>query len=193
MKDANLQTGQRPVNKTPSLLGCRIVVVGTCGSGKTTLAEELAEQLDIPHVELDALHWEPGWEEAPTEVLRMRVDDALRGDAWVSDGNYSAVRDIVWSRADTIVWLDYSLPVILRRLAWRTLRRVFTGEELWNGNKERTRVQFFSRDSIFLWALKTYRRRRREYPILLASPENSHLHLLHLCSPRQKDQLLRRD
>lgn len=182
---------RRPVSKTPSLsLVRRIAIIGTSGSGKTTLGKELAQRLDIPHVELDALHWEPRWEEVPTEIFQTRVAGALHGKAWVCDGNYSVVRDIVWSRADTIVWLDYTLPVILRRLTWRTLHRVFTREELWNGNKERLRAQFFSRDSIFLWALKTYRRRRTEYPILLSSPEHAHLRLIHLRSPRQKRWLL---
>jgi len=189
---ANLSENERVgamkplIQDKPFKLGRRIVVVGTTGSGKTTLAGELARRLEVPHVELDALHWEPGWTEAPTDLFRERVTHALSGEAWVADGNYSAVRDIVWSRADTIVWLDYSLPTMLYRLARRTFRRIFTREELWSGNKERVLTQFLSRDSIFLWAFKTYRKRRRTYPTLLASPEHAHLHLVHLRSPRQE-------
>ena len=178
------------IQDKPFKLGRQIVVVGTTGSGKTTLAGELARRLEVPHVELDALHWEPGWTEAPTDLFRERVTRALSGEAWVTDGNYSTVRDIVWSRADTIVWLDYSLPTILYRLTRRTFRRIFTREELWSGNKERVLTQFLSRDSIFLWAFKTYRRRRREYPELLSYPEHAHLHLVHLRSPRQERRFL---
>jgi len=158
---ANLSENERVgavktlVQDKPFKLGRRIVVVGTTGSGKTTLAGELARRLEVSHVELDALHWEPNWVEAPIGIFRERVIRAVSGGAWVADGNYSAVRDIVWSRADTIVWLDYSLPAILCRLTRRTFRRIFTREELWNGNRERIWVQFLSRDSIFLWALKT--------------------------------------
>jgi adenylate kinase family enzyme len=112
----------------------RIVVVGTTGSGKTTLAAAIAARLGIPHIELDALHWEANWTEAPTDVLRDRITRALSGAAWVVDGNYGKVRDLFWSRADTVVWLDYSLPVILWQLAGRTLKRVVTREELWSGN-----------------------------------------------------------
>ena len=162
----------------------RIVVIGTSGSGKTTTARQLAQRLGRPHVELDALHWEPNWTEAPLDVFRARVIEALKDDAWVVDGNYSKVRDIVWSRADTVVWLDYSLPVILWRLVWRTLRRSLLREELWSGNRESLRMSLFSRESIVLWALQTYRRRRREYPVLLARPEYAHLTVLHLRSPR---------
>ena len=92
----------------------RIAVVGTSGSGKTTLAHRLAERLGIPHVELDALHWGPNWTPVAADLFRERVAQALSGEAWVVDGNYSRVRDIIWTRADTLVWLDYSWPVDAR-------------------------------------------------------------------------------
>jgi len=164
--------------------GRRIAVVGTTGSGKTTMARRIAQRLAINHVELDALHWGPNWTPAPLELFRARTKQALNGDAWVVDGNYSKVRDIVWGRADTIVWLDYPLLVILGRLVWRTLRRVFTREELWQGNRERFVAQFASRDSLFLWALRTYPRRRKEYPALIQRPEYIRLTVVHLRSPR---------
>lgn len=163
----------------------RIAVVGTSGSGKTTLARRISRSLGIPHVELDALHWEPGWVEAPFEVLQERVRRALAGDAWVVDGNYSSVRDIVWKRANTIVWLDYPLPLIMRQLLGRTLRRALTRQELWGGNRETLSKAFFSRDSILLWALTTYRRRRKEYPALFAMPEHSHLRVVRLHSRKE--------
>ncbi|HBY99094.1 MAG: hypothetical protein M5U01_42110 [Ardenticatenaceae bacterium] len=168
----------------------RIVVIGTTGSGKTTLARQLARRLGLPHVELDALNWGPNWSAAPVDVLRERTAQALSGDAWVIDGNYSRVRDIVWGRADTVVWLDYPLPVIMARLVRRTLRRITTREELWGGNRESWRVQLLSRDSLFLWALQTYRRRRREYPELLARPEYAHLQIVRLRSPREAEAWL---
>ena len=111
--------------------GRRISVIGTSGSGKTTTASQIARRLGIPHVELDALHWEADWTPATLDVFRKRVAQALGGDAWAVDGNYSKVRDIVWNRADTVVWLDYGLPVILWQLVHRTLRRSLTQEELW--------------------------------------------------------------
>jgi adenylate kinase family enzyme len=175
-----------------STVGQRIVVVGTTGSGKTTLARRLARLLAIPHVELDALHWGPDWTPFPLEVFRERTAQALGGDAWVVDGNYGKVRDIVWSRADTVVWLDFALPVVMGRLLWRTLRRVFSREELWGGNRERFLSQFLSRDSLFLWALRTYWRRRREYPELLERPEHAHLRVVHLRSPGEERAWLAR-
>lgn len=167
----------------------RIAVVGTSGSGKTTLARQISQILAIRHVELDALHWEPNWTEAPKDVFRDRVLQALSGDSWVVDGNYSAVRDIVWGQADTIVWLDYSLPVMLSRVVRRTLRRVLMQEELWSGNRESWQTTF-SRDSIILWVLQTYKKNRKEYPILLSKPEYAHLKLVHLRSPRNTQNWL---
>ncbi len=163
----------------------RIVVVGTSGSGKTTMARRLAEALGVPHVELDALHWGPGWTPPPIEEFRQETAQALSGETWTTDGNYGGVRDIVWSRADTLVWLDYALPVVLWRVTSRTILRIATRQELWHGNRESLRTSFLSRDSIILWALTTYHRRRREYPTLFRRPEYSHLQVVHLRSVRQ--------
>jgi hypothetical protein len=163
----------------------RIAVVGVSGSGKTTLARQLASRLGLSHVELDALYWEPGWAPAQQAIFRERAGHVFQGDTWVVDGNHPEVRDIIWSRADTAVWLDYSLPLVMWRLTRRTFRRCATHEELWNGNQERSlSAHFFSRKSIFLWALRTYELRRREYPALFATPEYAHVRPIHLHSPR---------
>jgi adenylate kinase family enzyme len=169
--------------------GQRISVVGTSGSGKTTLARQISQRLAIPHVELDALHWEPNWTEAPNNVLRQSVEQLLSSNSWVVDGNYSKVRDIVWSHADTVVWLDYPLPVIMGRLLRRTWRRVVMQEELWSGNRETWQLTF-SRDSILLWVLQTYRKNRKQYATLLTQPEYAHLKVVHLRSPKTADTWL---
>src|SRR5689334_7658667 len=169
----------------------RIAVVGTSGSGKTTLARQLSGQLGLPHVELDALHCDPGWTPTPEAIFQQRAGEALAGESWVVDGNYPQVRDLIWRRADTVVWLDYDLPLVMWRLALRTFRRVATQEELWNGNRERDlSAHFFSRDSIFLWALRTYGVRRKEYPALFNSPQYTHVQPVHLRSPRATDAWL---
>src|SRR5262245_40756111 len=136
-----------------SSLGPRIVIVGTSGSGKTTLARRVAERLDIPHVELDALRHGPNWAPAPWDVFRARFEAATSGPAWVVDGNYSAIRDAVWSKANTLVWLQYPFHIVFWRLWWRTIRRGISRQELWNGNRESLSTAFFSRDSILLWAI----------------------------------------
>jgi len=161
-----------------------IVVVGTSGSGKTTLARQLGAILEIPAVELDALHWEPHWTPASLSVLRERVDAALSGDAWVVDGNYSKVRDLTWGRADTVIWLDYSLWVVMARVIRRTFTRILSGEELWNGNRERLGNSLFSKDSILLWVLQTHRKNRRTYTQLISQPEYTRLRVVRQRSPQ---------
>ena len=157
-------------------------VIGTSGSGKTTVAAALADRLGIRHVELDSLAWDPHWQSVPTPVLRTRVAGASAEDAWVIDGNYSAVRDIVWRRADTVVWLDLPRRVVMCRVISRTIRRMVSREVLWNGNRESLRTTL-SRDSIVLWAWTTFERRRRDYPRLFAA--HPHLSVVQLRSSEE--------
>ncbi|MCY7320602.1 MAG: adenylate kinase [Phormidesmis sp. CAN_BIN36] len=172
------------------MLNCRIAIVGTSGSGKTTLARQISQRLAIPHVELDALHWEPNWTEAPIDVFRSRVEKALSGDAWVVDGNYSKIRPVVWSRADTIVWLDYPFSVVMRRILQRTIRRVVLQEDCCNGNRETFQKAFLSRDSIIVWVVKTYQKNRRQYSTLFQQPEFAHLKKVRLTSSKMVQRWL---
>ena len=171
-------------------LAQRINVVGTTGAGKTTVARRLSEILCIPHVEIDALFWGPNWGRAPADILAQRVAEATSPGRWVVDGNYSVVRDLIWPKATGIVWLDYPFPVVFLRLLSRTVRRVFFKEDLWNGNRERFHAQFMSRDSLFLWALRTHRRRRKQLGALLQQPEYAHLEVVRLRSSKQTTRWL---
>jgi adenylate kinase family enzyme len=176
-----------------SLAGCRrIVIMGTTGSGKTTLAAHLARHLGVPRIELDELNWRPNWTMAPREQFRVAVDVATSGPAWVADGNYRAVRDILWPRADTIVWLDYPLVVNFWRLTRRNLVRIARREELWHGNRESIRSQFFNRESLYVWAAQSHRRHRREWTALFASGDYPHLAVVRLHSPGRTHRWLAR-
>ena len=150
----------------------RINIVGTSASGKSTLARELAELLEAPHVEMDALYHGPNWTQAPPEVFRARVADAIQGPRWVLDGNYHATHDIKWARATMIVWLDISFVQNVYRAASRAVHRSWTQKELWpgTGNRESFRQTFFSTDSMILWTATTYRWRRTEYSKIEQSP-----------------------
>ena len=176
-----------------SLAGChRIVIIGLTGSGKTTLATQLARHLRIPRIELDELHWGPNWTPAPPEHFRAAADAATAHHRWVADGNYSAVRDLVWPRADTLIWLDYDLYVNLWRLTRRNLWRIATAEKLYHGNRESFRTHFLSRESLYLWAIQNHRKNRQKWTNLLASNDYPHLATLRLRSPAAANRWLTR-
>jgi adenylate kinase family enzyme len=170
----------------------RVAVVGTSCSGKTTLAAALARTLGCDHVELDALHWLPDWVERPTEEFRELTEDAVAGECWTVDGNYSRVRDLVWERATHVVWLNYGFPVVFFRALRRTLRRVATREELYSGNRESFQLAFLDRDSILWWVITTWRRRRRTYRELCTRENFPHVEFIELRHPRDADALLAR-
>jgi hypothetical protein len=131
----------------------------------------------------------------PVELFKERVAGAVEGDSWVIDGNYAlrGARELVWPRADTVIWLDPPLGTIFLRLFRRAVRRSRSGEELWpgTGNRETLRNHFLSRDSLFWWALKSYRRRRRELPVILARPEHAHLLVHRFRKPAEAEAWLR--
>jgi adenylate kinase family enzyme len=163
----------------------RIAIVGATGSGKSTLAAQIGNKLDLPVIELDALFWEPNWTQVPDDLFRKRVDQALQGTHWVVGGNYSRARDIIWRRAEILIWLDYPLPLVAWRLFKRIVIRIISQEELWGGNRETFRAQFLSRESLFLFLLKSKPRHRREYPQLLKKPEHIHLKLFRFRYPAE--------
>jgi adenylate kinase family enzyme len=162
----------------------KIVVIGSTGSGKTTLAQNIAHRLNSPHIELDALYWGPDWAETLRSDFRTKVSAVLERPAWVVDGNYTKTHDIVWSRADTIVWLDYKLSRIFWQLLIRTFRRVATRERLWNNNREHIREQFFSRNSLMIYLFQTHQRRANLFAKRFAQPEFSQKQLFRFSNPR---------
>ncbi|MEQ1505679.1 MAG: AAA family ATPase [Myxococcota bacterium] len=149
----------------------RIHVIGTSGTGKSTVGAALAGRLGVPFVELDALHWLPGWTTRPPDELRRLLTDATAGDGWVVDGNYGAwVRELLWPRVDAVVWLDLPRRTALRQVTTRTFGRWWRRELLWGTNRESLRMSLLSRESILWWTWSTHARRRAGYAVLLADP-----------------------
>ncbi|MBA4104890.1 MAG: adenylate kinase [Pirellula sp.] len=164
-------------------------MVGTSCAGKSTLARELSQRLGAPHVELDELFWGPEWTARSPEEFAASVDRATASPAWIVDGNYSAARGLVLQRATTVIWLNYPLSTLMRRAVSRTFRRLVTRERLFNGNREPL-LGFLHCYWIPRWVLQSYRRLRREYAALLASPECDHLEVVEIRSTREAEELL---
>ncbi|HKV43986.1 MAG TPA: adenylate kinase [bacterium] len=146
----------------------RISVVGVSGAGKSTVARAAAGHLRVPYIELDAIYHGPNWTPIPDSALRRIVAELVRGDAWVIDGSYRQVRDLVWSRATTVVWVDLPKPVVMAQVIWRSGQRAVTREKLWQGNREDIR-SWVDPEHPIRWALSTYGQRRAEYEALMAA------------------------
>jgi adenylate kinase family enzyme len=144
----------------------RIVILGPCGAGKSTLARRIGARLSLPVVHLDRLNWTPGWVESDRTTFREQVAEVVNGDAWVMDGNYTSPAPIAHrlSRADAVIWLDLPRCVYFPRALWRALK--FYGrarEDIGPGCPERIDVPFLKD---WVW---TYPARRAEHAEIMAT------------------------
>ena len=145
----------------------RLVVVGCSGSGKTTMARALAKACDLTHVELDGLNWTAGWRDLAIqepETFRARVAEAAAGERWVMDGNYTKARDIHWTRATAIIWMDTPRRRVMPQVIWRSFIRALGKRELWagTGNREEFR-RWLDPEHPIRWAWDTHRTIRERY------------------------------
>lgn len=168
----------------------RVAIVGTSCSGKTTFASNLASVLNVKYIELDAINWLPDWVARPPDEFASLVEAEIANEDWILDGNYKRVRQKVWERATTIIWLNYSFPRTFYRALSRTTRRVVKGEILYSGNRESLRIALFSQDSILLWVLQTYHRRRREYAKTMREIDDGRKEIFIFRHPNQAQEFL---
>lgn len=161
----------------------RILLYGVTGTGKTTLAAQLASRTGLPWHSVDDLTWEPGWTEVPLGTQRRRIAEICAGERWILDTAYGKWREIPMARVQLIVALDYPRWVSLRRLVWRTLRRMIDKNTICNGNTETVR-QAFSRDSIVVWHFRSFASKRDTIRAWVGSPPGAAEEVVRLTSPR---------
>ena len=171
----------------------KINLIGTSGSGKSTLARRLAAELNLPYIEMDTLYWRPDWQGTPDAQLFETLETTLNATpGWVLDGNYNRTRPIKWRHVDLIVWVDYGFTRTLRQAVMRAAKRAWSQQELWpgTGNRESFRRSFFSRESVLLWTIKTWRSNRARYEADMANPQFSHIRFVRIRSRQQADALI---
>ncbi len=152
----------------------------------------MAHLLHAPNIELDAIFHQPGWTPLDDDTFKARVTEVTGPARWVVDGNYSTVRDIVWERADTVVWFDLPYVAVMARTIRRTVRRTVGRQELWNGNKEpwSNLFSFKPEKSIIAWAATRHRVYRQRYGAAEHDPRWAGLHFVRLRSQREADAFL---
>ncbi|MGP3690248.1 adenylate kinase [Streptomyces sp. IBSNAI002] len=160
----------------------RILVVGVTGAGKSTLARALGSRLGLPCHEMDALHFNgPGW--ATNDMLVEEVSELAAGPRWIVDSiGHPDVRDLLWERADTVIWLDYRKSVVMPRVLRRSLRRTVTREVLFGGNRE-SWAGWLSREHPVWWAWSQHGARHREVERRVRDPRFAPLGTLRFTHP----------
>jgi adenylate kinase family enzyme len=165
----------------------RIAIVGSPGSGKTTLARELSGSLGLSRVELDSLFHQPDWEPTPVPEFRAKVAEALSVDRWVVDGNYRQVSDMTQGWADTIVWPDLSRATVVSRVIRRTSGRIVRREQLWNGNRESVQraINPDPEKSIIVWTWQKHPQYREMFEREMQGPLWADATVVRLRTPRE--------
>ncbi|MCM7588110.1 adenylate kinase [Enterobacter chuandaensis] len=171
----------------------KINIIGTSGSGKSTLAQRIAAELALPYIEMDRLYWRPDWQGTPDEELLDTLANTLDATpGWVLDGNYNRTRPVKWRDVDMVVWVDCGFTRTLRQAVTRAFKRAWHRQELWpgTGNRESFRRSFFSRESIIIWTIKTWRSNRKRYEADMQNPQYSHIQFVRITSRPQADALI---
>lgn len=156
----------------------RIAVIGSSGSGKSTLAAQVAARLNLPYIPTDPLYWGENWRQVPLAEVHAQIDAVTARPQWVLDGNFDDARELVWARADALIWLDYSRAVVWSRLIRRNLKWFLSGEPTWSGN----RMTLGRALSGIRHGLRRYEVKRRDYSAVL--PYYQSAHILHFQQPR---------
>lgn len=178
--------------RTASLIGRRVHVIGNSCSGKSTLGERLAGAVDAPWVDLDAINWQPDWvglnATDPDEFVR-RIAEATAGDAFVVSGSYTRFcQQAFWDRLETLVWLDLPLSLLVRRVLVRSWRRWRSKELLWGTNREsfwRQLMVWRGEESLLWWIVTQHRPKRRTMVAYYTDPAWRHVTIVRLRSPAE--------
>ena len=165
-----------------------INIIGTTGSGKSTLAKQLSKQLNLVYIELDDLLWLDDWQESSNEALFLKLKIATENadTEWVLDGLYTRTIPMIMQQADMVIWLDYPFGVNLYRLTRRTLKGLVNQKPLWKHSNNRENLKLIlSKQSIFVWLIKSYPKNRKKYLNLMKNPAYQHIRFIRLTSPKQ--------
>ena len=164
----------------------RVVIIGSCGAGKSTLAVSLGQKLSLPVIHLDAYYWQPGWQETATAQWLETQQELVKSDRWIIDGNYGGSLDLRLAAADTIIWLDFNRYLCLSRVLKRYLQYPGkTRPDMAQGCPERLNIEFFK----YVWDFPRLQRPKIQAKLNEYDREKQ---IIILQNPRQVLNLLKR-
>ncbi|MBI1338927.1 hypothetical protein GC169_01785 [bacterium] len=166
----------------------RVLVVGISGSGKTTFSSRLAAATGIPHTDLDAVNWRPGWRDRTStdrESFIADIDAASAAPAWTISGSYhSTIGDMLWSRATDAVWMDLPRLAVMAQVIPRSLQRALSGADVFPGCRE-TPARLFGAEHPIRYAWDNHARRRERYEQVSVDPAYADVRI-HRCRSRRE-------
>ena len=162
----------------------RLLIIGSGGAGKSTLARQLSSILGIEVVHLDTLYWKPGWVESEQAEWGARIRAAVQQESWIMDGNFSGTLPERLAACDSVIFLDLPRTVCL----WRVLKRVVqyygrTRPDLPAGCPERFDLEFLA----WVWRFPS---RSRQKVVSLLEAQGNEKKVIRLRSPREVDEFV---
>lgn len=161
----------------------KIALFGPPATGKTTLARWLSTELGHPHTDLDEVLFTPAGP-LPLEEFRRQAGEITARDEWIVEGNFSKLADVVWHRADVLVWLDFPLALIMYRIVRRSLNQLAGREDSAQARRLTWNTAFFGRRSLLRTAVRKYRKNRPRYVQQVAEAASLGVEVVRLRSPR---------
>ena len=151
----------------------RIIIIGSGGSGKTTLARQLGEKTGLPVVHLDQIWWSPGnWKHLEREEFDVLLREELGKPRWIMDGNYDRTVEVRLEHCDTVLYLDFPRLVCL----WGWIRRVIKN---WGHAREDMAegcAEWFD-PQMARWVWNFNKKNRARYHQILAEHKDKTVHI----------------
>ncbi|TFE54679.1 adenylate kinase [Streptomyces sp. ICN441] len=161
----------------------KIALFGPPATGKSTLAKWLSAELGHSHTDLDDLLFTPDGP-LPLPEFRQQAEEITRHDTWIVEGNFSKLADVVWHRADVLVWLDFPLPLIVYRIVRRSLYQLTGHDHSPQARRLTWSKAFFHRRSLLRTAIRKYRNNRPRYALQIAETADRGVKVARLRNPR---------